>query len=73
MVNQPLARTTITTLGTEVAIGVTTQPQVDTARTALDVGERTLDAMQCDRDVIAQQMKERRRRRFPIADASSPD
>jgi hypothetical protein len=34
------------------------QVQVDTARTALDVAECTLDAMQSDRDVIAQQMKE---------------
>ena len=38
--------------------GVSTQVQVDTARTAFDVAERTLDAMQSDRDVIIQQMKE---------------
>jgi RND family efflux transporter MFP subunit len=38
--------------------GVSTQVQVDTAKTALDVAERTLDAMQSDRDVIVQQMKE---------------
>jgi RND family efflux transporter MFP subunit len=38
--------------------GVSTQVQVDTAKTALDVAERTLNAMQSDRDVIAQQMKE---------------
>ena len=38
--------------------GVSTQVQLDTARTALDVAERTLDAMRSDRDVIAQQMKE---------------
>ena len=38
--------------------GVSTQVQVDAARTALDVAERTLDAMQSDRDVILQQMKE---------------
>ena len=38
--------------------GVSTQVQVDTTRTALDVAERTLDAMQSDRDVIIQQMKE---------------
>ena len=38
--------------------GVSTQVQVDTARTALDVAERTLEAMQSDRDVVVQQMKE---------------
>ena len=38
--------------------GVSTQVQVDTTRTALDVAERTLDAMRSDRDVIIQQMKE---------------
>jgi membrane fusion protein, multidrug efflux system len=38
--------------------GVNTQVQVDAAKTALDVAERTLDAMRSDRDVIAQQMKE---------------
>ena len=38
--------------------GVSTQVQVDTTKTALDVAERTLDAMQSDRDVISQQMKE---------------
>jgi RND family efflux transporter MFP subunit len=38
--------------------GVSAQVQVDTARTALDVAERTLSAMQSDRDVIVQQMKE---------------
>jgi RND family efflux transporter MFP subunit len=38
--------------------GVSTQVQVDSAKTALDVAGRTLDAMQSDRDVIVQQMKE---------------
>ena len=38
--------------------GVSTQVQVDTAKTALDVADRTLQAMRSDRDVIAQQMKE---------------
>jgi membrane fusion protein, multidrug efflux system len=38
--------------------GVSTQVQVDAARTALDVAERTLDAMQSDRGVVIQQMKE---------------
>jgi multidrug efflux system membrane fusion protein len=38
--------------------GVSTQVQADAAKTALDVAERTLEAMQSDRDVISQQMKE---------------
>jgi len=38
--------------------GVNTQVQVDAAKTALDVADRTLQAMQSDRDVILQQMKE---------------
>ena len=38
--------------------GVNTQVQVDAAKTALDVAERTLEAMQSDRDVLLQQMKE---------------
>ena len=38
--------------------GVSTQVQVDAAKTALDVAERTLRAMQSDRDVLLQQMKE---------------
>jgi membrane fusion protein, multidrug efflux system len=38
--------------------GVSTQVQVDAAKTALDVAERTLEAMQSDRDVLLQQMKE---------------
>jgi membrane fusion protein, multidrug efflux system len=38
--------------------GVATQVQLDTAKTALDVAERTLEAMQSDRDVIVQQMRE---------------
>jgi RND family efflux transporter MFP subunit len=38
--------------------GVNTQVQVDAAKTALDVAERTLQAMRSDRDVIVQQMKE---------------
>src|SRR5579863_5386843 len=38
--------------------GVSTQVQVDSAKTVLDVAERTLEAMRSDRDVIEQQMKE---------------
>ena len=38
--------------------GVSTQVQVDAARTAYDVAERNLDAMRGDRSVIAQQMSE---------------
>ena len=38
--------------------GVGTQVQVDSTKTALDMAERTLEAMQSDRDVIIQQMKE---------------
>ncbi|MFI5011140.1 MAG: efflux RND transporter periplasmic adaptor subunit [Hyphomicrobiales bacterium] len=38
--------------------GVSTQSQVDLAKTNLDVAERTLTAMRADRSVIAQQMKE---------------
>jgi len=38
--------------------GVNTQVQVDAAKTTLDVAERTLQAMQSDRDVLLQQMKE---------------
>jgi len=38
--------------------GAGTQVQVDAARTALDVAQRTLDAMRGDRGVIAQQMSE---------------
>ncbi len=38
--------------------GVNTQVQVDAAKTALDVADRTLQAMRSDRDVIAQQTKE---------------
>lgn len=38
--------------------GVSTQVQVDAARTALDVAGRTLEAMRSDRGVIDQQMKE---------------
>jgi membrane fusion protein, multidrug efflux system len=38
--------------------GVNTQVQVDAAKTVLDVAERTLQAMQSDRDVLLQQMKE---------------
>ena len=38
--------------------GVGTQVQVDAAKTALDVAERTLQAMRSDRDVMLQQMKE---------------
>ena len=38
--------------------GVSTQVQVDAAKTALDVAERTLEAMRSDRDVVSQQMKE---------------
>jgi RND family efflux transporter MFP subunit len=38
--------------------GASTQVQVDAAKTALDVAERTLQAMQSDRDVLLQQMKE---------------
>ncbi len=38
--------------------GVSTQVQVDAAKTALDVANRTLDAMRSDRSVIAQQMNE---------------
>lgn len=38
--------------------GVSTQTQLDQARTALDVAERTLSAMKSDRDVIVQQAKE---------------
>lgn len=38
--------------------GVSTQAQLDTSRTALDVAERTLAAMQADRSVLVQQMAE---------------
>ena len=38
--------------------GVSTQVQVDAAKTALDVAERTLAAMGSDRDVVAQRMSE---------------
>ncbi len=38
--------------------GVGTQVQVDATKTALDVADRTLEAMQTDRDVLLQQMKE---------------
>ena len=38
--------------------GVSTQVQVDATKTALDVAERTLEAMRSDRNVLAQQMKE---------------
>jgi RND family efflux transporter MFP subunit len=38
--------------------GVGTQVQVDATKTALDVADRTLSAMQSDRDVLLQQMKE---------------
>jgi multidrug efflux system membrane fusion protein len=38
--------------------GVSTQVQVDAAKTALDVAQRTLEAMRSDRSVIAQQMSE---------------
>lgn len=38
--------------------GVSTQTQLDSARTALDVADRTLAAMQGDNSVIAQQMSE---------------
>lgn len=38
--------------------GVSTQVQVDAAKTALDVAQRTLDAMRNDRGVIAQQVSE---------------
>jgi multidrug efflux system membrane fusion protein len=38
--------------------GVSTQVQVDSAKTLLDVAERTLEAMRSDRDVVDQQMKE---------------
>ena len=38
--------------------GVNTQVQVDAAKTTLDVAERTLQAMNSDRDVLLQQMKE---------------
>src|ERR1019366_6290398 len=38
--------------------GVSTQVQVDAARTTFDVAERNLDAMRGDRSVIAQQMSE---------------
>jgi RND family efflux transporter MFP subunit len=38
--------------------GVSAQAQLDQARTQLDVGERTLAAMQADRSVIVQQMAE---------------
>ncbi len=38
--------------------GVSTQVQVDAAKTALEVAERTLAAMGSDRDVVAQQMSE---------------
>src|SRR5208337_5341530 len=38
--------------------GAGTQVQVDAAKTALDVAERTLQAMGSDRDVLLQQMKE---------------
>ncbi len=38
--------------------GVSTQVQVDAAKTALDVAQRTLEAMRSDRGVVAQQMSE---------------
>ncbi len=38
--------------------GVSTQVQVDAARTAFDVAQRTLEAMRSDRGVVAQQMSE---------------
>ncbi len=38
--------------------GVGTQVQVDAAKTALEVADRTLQAMGSDRDVLLQQMKE---------------
>src|SRR5208283_1978197 len=38
--------------------GVGTQVQVDATKTALDVADRTLQAMGSDRDVLLQQMKE---------------
>jgi len=38
--------------------GVNTQVQVDAAKTALDVANRTLEAMRSDRGVIAQQIRE---------------
>ena len=38
--------------------GVSTQTQLDQAKTALDVGDRTLAAMRADRGVIEQQMVE---------------
>jgi multidrug efflux system membrane fusion protein len=38
--------------------GVSTQAQLDTMRTGLDVAERTLAAMQADRSVLVQQMAE---------------
>ncbi|MGD0641357.1 MAG: efflux RND transporter periplasmic adaptor subunit [Roseiarcus sp.] len=38
--------------------GVSTQVQVDAAKTVLDVAQRTLEAMRSDRGVIAQQMSE---------------
>jgi membrane fusion protein, multidrug efflux system len=38
--------------------GAGTQVQVDAAKTALDVANRTLEAMRADRSVIAQQMSE---------------
>lgn len=38
--------------------GVSTQVQVDAAKTALDVAWRTLEAMRSERDVVTQQMKE---------------
>jgi RND family efflux transporter MFP subunit len=41
-----------------LAKGAATQVQVDAAKTAFDVAQRTLDAMRGDRSVIAQQMNE---------------
>jgi len=38
--------------------GVSTQVQVDAAKTTFDVAERTLAAMRSDRDVVGQQMSE---------------
>ena len=38
--------------------GVSTRAQVDAAKTAFDVAQRTLDAMRSDRGVIAQEMSE---------------
>jgi RND family efflux transporter MFP subunit len=38
--------------------GVSTQAQLDTAKAALDVAERTFKAMQSDRDVLVQQVAE---------------